>query len=89
MELSIKQNYTPLCTSVPLCLRVNYVFPVRQKKHGGTEVHRGRLQFENYCPRIHANISGATIDASLSTMNFGVSIPNFPQVIFSLGTAPE
>jgi hypothetical protein len=36
-----------------------------------------------------AKISGATIDASLSMMYFGVSMPSFPQVIFSLGTAPE
>ena len=27
--------------------------------------------------------------ASDSTMNLGVSLSNFPQVIFSLGTAPE
>ena len=26
--------------------------------------------------------------ASLSTMNFGVFSPSFPQVIYSLGTAP-
>ena len=38
--------------------------------------------------RTYANISGATIVASLSMMNFGVSMSNLPQVIFSLGTAP-
>ena len=27
--------------------------------------------------------------ASDSTMNLGVSMPSLPQVIFSLGTAPE
>jgi len=42
-----------------------------------------------YHPNIHANISGQTIVASLSTINLGVLISNFPQVIFSLGTAPE
>ncbi len=42
-----------------------------------------------YQPKIHANISGATIVASLSTINFGVVISNLHQVIFSLGTAPE
>ena len=42
----------------------------------------------SYQPRIYANISGAQMLASLSTMNFGVSIPSFPQVIFSFGTAP-
>ncbi len=42
-----------------------------------------------YQPRIHAKISGATMVASLSTMNFGVWMSNLPQVIFSLGTAPE
>ena len=35
------------------------------------------------------NTSGATIDASLSMMNLGVSTASLPQVIFSLGTAPE
>ena len=43
----------------------------------------------SYQPKIYAKISGATIDASDSMMNFGVSSPNLPQVIFSLGTAPE
>lgn len=42
-----------------------------------------------YHPSIQANIKGATIVASLSTINLGVWISNFPQVIFSLGTAPE
>ena len=41
-----------------------------------------------YHPSIHANISGATMVASLSTMNFGVLMSSLPQVIFSLGTAP-
>jgi hypothetical protein len=36
-----------------------------------------------------AKTRGATIVASDSIMNFGVFIPSFPQVIFSLGTAPE
>ena len=36
-----------------------------------------------------ANISGATIVASLSTTNLGHSGESLPQVIFSLGTAPE
>src|SRR4029453_14036621 len=40
-------------------------------------------------PRTLAKISGATIVASDSMMNFGVSIFSLPQVIFSLGTAPE
>jgi hypothetical protein len=40
-------------------------------------------------PSIIANINGATIDASLSMMYLGVSIPSFPHVIFSFGTAPE
>ena len=42
-----------------------------------------------YFPRTHEKISGATIVASLSTMNFGVFAPSLPQVIFSFGTAPE
>ena len=36
-----------------------------------------------------ANMSGATIDALLSMMYFGVSTPSLPHVIFSFGTAPE
>src|SRR5947209_2193117 len=40
-------------------------------------------------PKIFAKISGATIVASDSMMNFGVSILSLPHVIFSLGTAPE
>ena len=42
-----------------------------------------------YQPRIFAKISGATIVASDSMMNFGVSTLSFPHVIFSFGTAPE
>jgi hypothetical protein len=34
-------------------------------------------------------MSGATIVASDSMMYFGVSTLSLPQVIFSLGTAPE
>ena len=36
-----------------------------------------------------AKISGATIVASDSMTNDGVSGPSLPQVIFSFGTAPE
>jgi hypothetical protein len=42
-----------------------------------------------YHNNIHAKISGATMVASLSTINFGVLMSNFPHVIFSFGTAPE
>ena len=42
-----------------------------------------------YQPRIFAKIKGATMVASDSMMNFGVCSPSLPQVIFSLGTAPE
>jgi hypothetical protein len=37
----------------------------------------------------YAKMSGATMEASDSMMNFGVSAPSLPQVIFSFGTAPE
>src|SRR5206468_12768536 len=40
-------------------------------------------------PRTFANMRGATIVASDSIINFGVSTLSFPHVIFSLGTAPE
>src|ERR1700744_3993284 len=42
-----------------------------------------------HSPSTQEKISGATIVASLSTMNFGVLMPSLPQVIFSFGTAPE
>ena len=42
-----------------------------------------------YQPRTLANTRGATIVASDSIMNFGVSTLSLPHVIFSLGTAPE
>ncbi len=42
-----------------------------------------------YQPSIHAKTKGATIVASLSIINLGVWMSNFPHVIFSLGTAPE
>ena len=44
---------------------------------------------DRHSPRINPNTSGATIDASDSITNFGVSIDSLPQVIFSFGTAPE
>lgn len=43
----------------------------------------------DYQPSTYAKISGATIVASLSTMKRGVVGESLPQVIFSLGTAPE
>ena len=43
----------------------------------------------DYQPRTAAKMSGATMEASDSIMNFGVSMLNFSQVIFSFGTAPE
>ena len=45
--------------------------------------------FHAHQPRTQAKTRGATIDASDSMMNFGVESASFPQVIFSLGTAPE
>jgi hypothetical protein len=42
-----------------------------------------------YHPKTQAKIKGATMVASDSIMNFGVSKESLPQVIFSFGTAPE
>lgn len=42
-----------------------------------------------HTPSTSAKINGATMDASDSMINFGASTPSFPQVIFSLGVAPE
>lgn len=47
------------------------------------------LSPDTYHPKMYANINGATIVASDSMINFGVSIFSLPQVIFSFGTAPE
>ena len=44
---------------------------------------------DRYCPSNHAKINGATMVASDSMMNLGVSTASLPQVIFSLGMAPE
>jgi len=57
-----------------------------------TEIQIFRLNPPSECfhhPSTCANTSGATMDASDSIMYFGVSMPSFPQVIFSFGTAPE
>ena len=47
------------------------------------------LKLKYHQPSTHAKINGATMVASLSTMNLGVLISSLPQVIFSFGTAPE
>ena len=48
-----------------------------------------RARLRAHHPSTQAKTRGATIDASDSMMNFGVESASFPQVIFSLGTAPE
>ncbi len=50
---------------------------------------RAQAQREASSASTYAKISGATIVASDSITNRGVSIASFSQVIFSLGTAPE
>jgi hypothetical protein len=50
---------------------------------------RGRFERPGHQPRIFAKTSGATIVASDSMMNRGVSTLSLPHVIFSFGTAPE
>lgn len=47
-----------------------------------------RIASRRYDSRMYEKISGATIEASDSITNRGVSMLNLPQVIFSLGTAP-
>ncbi len=51
--------------------------------------HGLQLTAHFHCPSTQLKISGTTMVASLSTMNFGVFAPSLPQVIFSFGTAPE
>src|SRR5579884_429373 len=48
-----------------------------------------RVTTRRHQPRTLANINRATMVASDSMINRGVSTLSFPQVIFSLGTAPE
>ena len=55
---------------------------------GAKAVARPRTPHPHH-PSTYAKTSGATMVASDSMMNFGVSTPSLPQVIFSLGTAPE
>ncbi len=63
--------------------------PRHQTKKSGAQAPDLKSDFyKNYQPSNHANISGATMVASLSTINLGVCISSLPQVIFSLGTAP-
>ncbi len=57
--------------------------------HGQSHYRADGLRPVAHQPRTFANTSGATIVASDSMMNLGVSTPSLPQVIFSLGTAPE
>jgi hypothetical protein len=47
------------------------------------------LRDRGYQPKTFAKTKGATIVASDSITNRGVSTFSFPQVIFSFGTAPE
>ena len=49
---------------------------------GGAALHKSESEFAGM-------LKGATMVASDSMMNFGVSTPSLPQVIFSFGTAPE
>jgi hypothetical protein len=60
-----------------------------EEKHDYRSDEGVRLNSRSHHPSIQAKIKGATIVASLSTIYFGVFISSLPQVIFSLGTAPE
>jgi len=54
-----------------------------------TRISSPRYWLGVYWPRTQAKIRGAQMVASLSTTNLGVLAASLPQVIFSLGTAPE
>lgn len=62
---------------------------IRKTDTRGCPTWAGAHATPTYWPSTQAKISGATIVASLSTMNFGVLPASLPQVIFSFGTAPE
>lgn len=57
--------------------------------HATPSKKRVRPRRATQFPNTQLKISGATIVASLSTMNFGVEPASLPHVIFSFGTAPE
>jgi hypothetical protein len=76
-----------LRTRGPTCPQVGFL--CRGTESVSRPVERSGYLADGYQPSTWAKISGATIVASDSTMNFGVSIPSLPQVIFSFGTAPE
>jgi len=68
-------------------LRVPRVVPMRSDS--APIASRTECADCRYWPSTIAKTSGATMLASDSMMNFGVSIPSLPHVIFSFGTAPE
>ena len=89
MTYMVGVDHTGTCTNVE-------VLVFREAKGSEVRTKRFNVQYEGktvFDPvRINkdiVNISGATMDASDSMMYFGVSTPSLPQVIFSLGTAPE
>ena len=61
---------------------------IEKPQHASAEVYFLRFP-KIYQPSTHANTKGATMVASLSIMYLGVFISSLPQVIFSLGCAPE
>ena len=74
----------------PCGIRAVGVFGARKEAVNVTDERQTRISIlRHYQPSTCAKISGATMVASDSTMNFGVSIPSLPHVIFSFGTAPE
>ena len=70
-------------------LGVSPKFNKKSPEYGGFRGLVKSAPSDLYQPNRYANTSGATIVASDSIMNLGVSTPILPQVIFSLGTAPE
>ncbi len=86
----------PLPVPVPV-VRLALALPPRSREgigngdgHGsGNGAGRECSAATAHHPSTQAKISGATMVASDSMMNLGVSSASLPQVIFSLGTAPE
>ena len=77
--VELKLTLLPTKTAISVVLTAAMLF-VRETDQKETS---------NYHPNTHAKINGATMVASLSTMNLGVFTSSLPQVIFSFGTAPE
>ncbi len=91
-ELTIVNNLFRIYEKLGISSRVELVlYPRAADKVRRPDLRRANNEpgARSYHPRTQAKIRGATMVASDSMTKRGVSAPSLPQVIFSLGTAPE